>query len=60
MSELPEVGSRWMDTEGEDGEITVTEPGSYVVAENARGDDLWINWQHFGRRYRRIEEPDGR
>jgi hypothetical protein len=57
--QLPAVGSRWVDTEGDDGEITVTEPGSYVVAENARGDDLWVNWQHFGHRYQPVEVADG-
>lgn len=58
----PAVGSRWVDTEGLDGEITVTghDKGCYVLAQRYPLDEeLYINWQHFGHRYQPAEEARG-
>lgn len=58
--DLPPVGSRWVDTDGPDGEITVTghDKGSYVLARNPLDEELYIQAGHFGRRYQPL--GDGR
>lgn len=51
---LPPFGSRWVDMDGLDGEVTVTghDKGCYVLAVNAVDEELYIQWEWFGRRYR--------
>ncbi len=58
---LPEIGSRWVDTTGFDGEITVTghDKGCYVLAiRHPLDEELYINHQHFGTRYLPSEVSD--
>jgi hypothetical protein len=54
---LPPVGSCWVDTDGPDGEVTVTghDKGSYVLARNLVDEELYIQAGHFGGRYQRVD-----
>lgn len=51
---VPQVGSRWRDTEGEDGIVEVVDyEKGYVVAtiHDRLGGEVLIQPGHFGRRY---------
>jgi hypothetical protein len=58
--ELPPIGSRWIDTTGDDGVFTVQghDKGCYVIASGQSLPDQvgYINWQHFGMRYQPLGE----